>query len=269
MKKIYFSYIIVAISLSGFSQSFPNMVKIPEGKCNIHIKFEKDRNVWIESFYIDKYEVSIADFEKFILSTGYKTDSEKNGFSICIDNKVLGATWRCDSRGIARPRNEYNRPVIHVSVNDAKSYAKWVGKRLPTEDEWIYVAKQKIPKQICSYVWYRNNAKGKVCTKEEYEKKKPHQLLIGRFDTDIFYLDVQPVGSKEPNVLGIYDLLGNAIEMTTSTISFKGIFLKGDCFLGFEEDFIGDNPIYRRGVIEESNFNYTSEKLGFRCVKEF
>lgn len=97
------------------------MQKIPAGEFMMGDK-KPFRKVFIDTFYIDKYPVTNGQFEHFVESTGYKTEPEK---------REKGTTWRT----YAGPRRR-NRPVVMVSYNDACAYARWAGKRLPTEEEW-------------------------------------------------------------------------------------------------------------------------------------
>jgi len=80
----------------------------------------------LPAFEMDKFEVTNADFAKFVEATGYKTDAEKAG---------VANTWRTYAQG------KDNHPVVKVSWNDAVAYCQWVGKRLPTEAEWEKAAR--------------------------------------------------------------------------------------------------------------------------------
>ncbi|MEI7813001.1 MAG: SUMF1/EgtB/PvdO family nonheme iron enzyme, partial [Ignavibacteria bacterium] len=93
--------------------------------------------VEVSSFYMDKYEVTVGGFEKFINAAGYKTDAEKEGWSYVWTGSEFkaesGVNWRCGADGKPRSSGKKDYPVIHVSRNDAVAYAKWSNKRLPTE----------------------------------------------------------------------------------------------------------------------------------------
>lgn len=80
----------------------------------------------IHSFYIDKYPVTNEEFKKFIDATGYHPKDDHNFLKDWINGKF--------------PENWSNKPVTWVSLEDARAYAKWIGKRLPHEWEWQYAA---------------------------------------------------------------------------------------------------------------------------------
>ncbi|MGO8791785.1 MAG: formylglycine-generating enzyme family protein [Terriglobia bacterium] len=80
----------------------------------------------IKSFYIDKYPVTNADFKKFLDATGYHPRDDHN--------------FLRDWKNGAYPEKWGNKPVTWVSLEDARAYARWAGKRLPHEWEWQYAA---------------------------------------------------------------------------------------------------------------------------------
>ena len=127
----------------------PGMMRIPEGDFDfrvqgIEIEGLNDNGVdvqypWedssrrfhnhllhVQSFYIDKFPVTNAEFKKFLDATGYHPPDDLNFLRDWKDGRYP-ASWD-------------NRPVTWVSIEDARAYAAWAGKRLPHEWEWQYAA---------------------------------------------------------------------------------------------------------------------------------
>ncbi len=89
----------------------------------------------INGFLIDKTEVTIGMFRKFIQHTGLKTTAEENGGGKVYENgwvKKPGWIWSHPYGDLA----EETEPVVHVTFEEATAFCKWNAKRLPTENEW-------------------------------------------------------------------------------------------------------------------------------------
>ncbi len=109
------------------------------------------QTVHLDAFWIDRTEVSVAQFQDFVNATNYQTDAElgccageyarAGGLVFAPDPQfVKSANWKLPEGQGAAPALP-RRPVVQVSWNDAKAYCKWAGRRLPTETEWEKAAR--------------------------------------------------------------------------------------------------------------------------------
>ncbi|MEZ0228574.1 MAG: SUMF1/EgtB/PvdO family nonheme iron enzyme, partial [Planctomycetota bacterium] len=126
------------------------LVRVPGGDCKLGLP-GKLRAASVATFFIAKFEVTNAQFEKFVAETKHVTSCEEHGGGLVhklmtaeSDDEVFsgydtrpGATWR-DPELKGRPKPD--EPVIQVSWDDAVAYCKWAGLVLPTEDEWEMAA---------------------------------------------------------------------------------------------------------------------------------
>jgi serine/threonine-protein kinase len=123
------------------------MVYVPLGEFQIGDMFydPPEQTVNIDSFWIDKFEVSNEMFERFINETSYITEAELAGFSTVWirTNKysdIVGAYWAYPY-GLNQGPAVESFPVVQVSFKDAVAYCEWAGRRLPTDLEWEKAAR--------------------------------------------------------------------------------------------------------------------------------
>jgi len=160
------------------------MVLIPAGEFEMGDNFNEGRDeelpvhtVYLDAFLIDKYEVTVGQYKKFIQATGHRNPD----------------WWDVVSE--FSPTDEH--PIILVSWHEAVAYAEWVGKRLPTEAEWEKAA--------------RGGLVGKRYPRGD-EISHNDANYDGTEGRDIWDESTSPVGSFAPNGYGLYDTAGNVIE---------------------------------------------------------
>ncbi|MBU2538355.1 MAG: formylglycine-generating enzyme family protein [Proteobacteria bacterium] len=206
----------------------PKFIKIPAGSYMVGSPSPKGleqplRNVRLNDFYFGQSPVTNDLFDMFVRETGYTTDAEDAGYGIVFEGRctnrrdpetgreifsltqgtiarhVSGANWRHPGGPGSTLEGKHNHPVVQVSHNDAKAFATWAGKRLPTEEEWEAAARgvsgQLFPWGV---VWRAD---------------------LGNFEATCFggTTSIEHFGRKGMSPLGIYDLLGNVSEWTSSS----------------------------------------------------
>lgn len=230
--------------------------------------------VTIKSFYIDKSPVTVAQFQKFIEQTQFKTEAEKFGdsgvFNIDAKNWELlpGAYW-LKPFGSNGPDAEPNHPVTHISWNDAVAFARWAGKRLPTEAEWEFAARSG-KNSTNKFSW------GNEETVDGKYFANTWQGTLEAPKTSDGYLYTSPVGIFGENEAGLTDMGGNVWQWCSDNYtSYPGspapvqedpnvkVIRSGSFF--FDEYGADSYSVSGRSMNshETSLFN-----TGFRCAKD-
>ncbi len=209
------------------------MILVPAGKYKVGSNdFDEDekpeRIVEVKAFYIDKYAVSNAEYKKFVDAVHYPPPR-----SSVLTAKAY--SWRGDMY----PEGKGDLPVVLVSWIDAANYAKWAGKRLPTEIEWEVAARG--PKGYI-YPW------GNV-----WDPTKLNCNRQGPEPVNAFAGGVSP--------FGCYNMAGNVWEWCQNWYdNGYGKALRGGCWST-------DYPRYQRA--SNRYWQYPTHKsilIGFRCA---
>jgi len=166
--------------------------------------------------YVGVYEVTVGDFKKFVVATGYKTTAEKEGSARAFTDAgkwddVKGRCWR--EPGF--PQQD-THPVTCVSWHDATAYCEWLSKkegrtyRLPTEAEWEYSCRAGTSSVFC---WGDDADDGKGHLNGAGEEGSPNGRKWSiHFDFDDGYTATAPAGTYRPNAFGLCDMHGNVYE---------------------------------------------------------
>jgi len=183
-------------TVSELNHKFSEMLTIPSGRFRMGstdgAESEKPVHVAeIDSFLMDSTLVTNRHFQQFVLATGYLTEAERNGCGWGYDGTEYRDIERLDWRTYSSD-DRLDHPVVMVSWNDADEFAKWVGKRLPTEAEWEYVARGGIDDTL--YPWGNDLPDGTQCNFARNPDSIPPTTGVRAFG---------------PNRFGIYDLVGN------------------------------------------------------------
>jgi len=269
--------------------------------------------VTLKGFWMDEHEVTNAEFEIFVKATNYITVAERElnpadfpGVSpesllpgsgvfsppnqkVSLDNPlqwwkyVPGASWNHPTGPGGTIKGRQNYPVVHVCYEDIVAYAKWAGKRLPTEAEWEYAARGGKTNRE-KYYWGNELMPGSKWMANIYQGDFPTTNTA-----EDGFVNAAPVKSFPPNGYGLYDMEGNVWEWCNDFYRAdyyrhspendpKGPLdsydpeepravkrvQRGGSFMCSEQYCIR----FRTGSRGKGEVTSGSNNLGFRCVKE-
>ena len=293
-----------------------HMVLIPSGKFWMgsddgNPDEQPMHQISVDSFWIDQTEVTNEEFGKFIKETGYVTVAERKpdprdfpnappealvpgsvvfeppAGEVPLDNHYIwwaykpGANWRHPEGPESNLNGREKHPVVHVCWDDAVAYARWAGKRLPTEAEWEYAARGGLDRQ--PYVWGQEKTPGGQWMANIWQGRFPNQNTMA----DHFKY-AAPVGSFPANGYGLYDMAGNVWEwcadwyrpdyyqhsparnpggpedsLDPNEPGMPKRVMRGGSFLCSDLYCIGYRPSARMKSSPDTGLYHT----GFRCVK--
>ena len=194
--------------------------------------------VYVDGFWMDKTDVTNEEFARFVKATNYLTIAERKpaaedfpgappenlvAGSVVFSppdhpvplndhfqwwSYVKGANWRHPEGPRSNIKGREKYPVVQVAYPDALAYAKWAGKRLPTEAEWEFAARGGLAGK--RYPWgdeFQPSAKWMANT---YQGHFP----VSDTGAD-GYVGISPVVQFPPNDYGLYDMAGNVWQWTS------------------------------------------------------
>ncbi|MCY4403880.1 MAG: SUMF1/EgtB/PvdO family nonheme iron enzyme [Candidatus Poribacteria bacterium] len=224
---IIFLHILINIGITAVPDG---MVIIPAGND-------------IDMFYIDKYEVTNAEYKKFIDANPLW---QKNNAL----PSIVGDTYLWGWKGNMYPKGREKHPVVNISWFAAKAYAEWVGKELPTQAQWEKAARGSMKDK--KYAWGDESPQNKA--------------NYNRYTETVSYRKppTMEVGSYPPNEYGVYAITGNVDEWCLDRLDVDDIhgryhIMRGGSWFDTAEELeislISQHPVYD-GMAT----------LGFRCV---
>lgn len=270
--------------------------------------------VYVDPFWMDEHEVTNAEFAVFVKATGYVTVAEQTptaeefpgappealvagsvvfkptGQPVPLNDHfqwwtyVQGASWRHPSG--PRSKTEDNMPVVHIAWEDAQAYARWAGKRLPTEAEWEFAARGGMSGNL--YAWGDQLKVDGRFMCNSYQGKFPVS------DTgEDGYVSTAPIKSYPANGYGLYDMAGNVWEWCADWYDFNyyQTFTPGQVVKNPTGPSRSFDPVepevmkkvhrggsylctdqycarYMNGTRGKGDWRTATNHLGFRCVKD-
>ena len=251
--------------------------------------------VAVDGFFIDKTEVTNAEFKAFVETTGYLTVAERpvdweemkkdlppgtpkpadsilQPGSLIFNRKAegitdlrnyaqwwewkTGANWKHPQGSESTIEGKDDYPVVHIAYEDALAYCEWANRKLPSEAQWEAAAHGKMHGGV--YTW-GDDASQLAEKANTWQGNFPN---TNRAEDGFSY--VAPVASFEPNSLGIYDMAGNVWELTQDWFS-----------VNYYESLAGNETLNPQGPAQSYNPEnpYQPEKVikggSFLCDKSY
>lgn len=248
-----------------------NMKRIPAGRFvfkathgDEFISYPADRvgdTLDMTEFLMDEHPVTNEEYYEFLRSSSYRPTDTTNFLKHWTGGRPAKAEERF--------------PVVYVALEDARAYAKWAGKRLPTEIEWQYAAQTSAGNE---WPWKQTRP---VTRKEEVVNETLTVSSLQGIDKGMCNLGdgkLYSVGKyrKGANPFGLLDLTGCVWQLTSDVYesgSYTYIMMKGGSYFKPSSSwwYVQGGPRelhYRQFLLRVSPGFERNATVGFRCVKE-
>jgi formylglycine-generating enzyme required for sulfatase activity len=205
--------------------------------------------VRVSGFWMDVHDVTNGQFRRFVEATGYVTTAEQKprwedlrvqlapgtprpddsalqaGAMVFVGTEtevslrdyfrwwrfVPGANWRHPEGPGSNIDGKDDHPVVQVSYEDAQAYARWAGKRLPTEAEWEFAARGGL--EQATYAWGNELLPQGQAMANIWDTRQPQPFPVVKDEK--LHVGTTPVGSFSSNGYGLYDMAGNVWQWTS------------------------------------------------------
>lgn len=263
--------ISASVKTESIKKTPAGMVKIPSGtflwkttQGDEFIRYPKLNTtdaVTMPSYYMDKFPVTNKQFKEFLDATGYVPSD--------------GANFLKHWEGSSIPKGRENYPVVYISYEDAQTYSKWAGKRLPTEIEWQYAAQTSAlnewPWKQATPVTRKEEFVTETLTVSALEGIDPKVCNLG--DGNLYEVGKYPKGA---NPFGLQDLTGCVWQLTNDLYesgSYRYIMMKGGSYFKPSSSwwYVQGGPRelhYRQYLLRVSQGFERNATVGFRCVAD-
>ena len=240
-------------------------------------------SVHVAGFWMDRHEVTNAQFAAFVKATGYVTQAERNvnaqlhpdlpdamrkaGAMVFVMphevgdmsdisqwwHYIAGANWRHPAGPGSSIGAHENFPVVEITYADALAYAQWKGRTLPTEAEWEWAARGGDPNAHPDH--------------EQPKNANSWQGIFPVLDSGKDgFIGLAPAGCYAPNRLGLYDMIGNVWEWTNSISApdhgTQTYTIKGGSYLCSPDYCMR----YRASARQPQEADLAASHLGFRTI---